>query len=113
MTKETTARAPVTQMLAVAGPPKWLGLPVTRLMIFSVGIIATRFSVRMKKNIVQRNPMYWSVCEPSMGRAICSRRKTQTDSTRFCRPRGTSLGERTARGMPTRRITAATTTMTA
>ncbi len=49
--------APVTKILAVAGPPRWHGRPSTRLKIFSVGIIAARFKVRMKKKIVHSRPM--------------------------------------------------------
>ena len=49
--------APVTKILAVAGPPRRFSRPVTRWMIFSVGIIATKFKVKMKKNIVHSRPI--------------------------------------------------------
>lgn len=54
--KLTMAMPPVTKMLAVAGPPQWLGLPVMSVTIRSLGIIPNRFKVSMKKKTVHTKP---------------------------------------------------------
>src|SRR5689334_25044892 len=50
----------------------------------------------MKKNSDTRNGRYESPFRPSDGRRIWSRTARIASSPRFCRPRGTSLGERNA-----------------